>query len=52
MDKQSYTIRFVLRKADLNVLKKALESYPKQKHITTDLLGLIKYQEGKQNENT
>lgn len=52
MDKQSYTIRFVLQKADLNVLKKALESYPKQKHITTDLLGLIKYQEGKQNENT
>ena len=50
MDKQSYTIKVVLRKADLNVLKKALESYPKQKHITTDLLSLIKHQEDKQNE--
>lgn len=50
MDKQSYTIRMVLRKADLTVLKKALESYAKQKHITADLLGIIKYQEAKQNE--
>lgn len=51
MDEQSYTIRLVLRKCDLDVLKKALEHYPYKKHITTDLLGLIKYQERKQNEN-
>jgi hypothetical protein len=52
MNKQSYTIRLVLQTAEMVVLKKALESYPKQKDITTDLLGLIKYQEEKQNENT
>lgn len=50
MDKQSYTIRFVLQKNELSVLKKALESYPNKKDVTVDLLGLIKYQEGKQNE--
>jgi hypothetical protein len=50
MDNQSYTIRFVLQKYELDVLKKALECYPYKKEITTDLLGLIKYQEGKKNE--
>ena len=52
MCNQSYTIRLVLRNQDLEVLKKALASYPTKKHITTDLLGIIKYQEGKQNENS
>ena len=47
-----YTIRFRITDDDLLVLKKSLESYPKKKHITADLLGLIKYQEDRQDENT
>lgn len=50
----SYTIKFVMQKEDLTVLKKALETYKpnkKAENITKDLLSLIKYQEKeKQNE--
>lgn len=49
---KTYTIRMVIREEDLDVLKKALEAYPKKKYITEDLLGLIKYQERKQNESS
>ena len=49
---KTYTIRMVIQEEDLDVLKKALEAYPKKKYITEDLLGLIKYQERKQNENS
>jgi hypothetical protein len=52
MDKQSYTIKFVLQKKDLDVLKKALKKYQHSKVITQDLLGIINAQEGRQNENT
>jgi hypothetical protein len=50
MDKQSYTIRFVLPKKDLNVLKKSLKAYKGAKNITADLLGIIESQESRQNE--
>ena len=49
---KTYTIRMVIQEEDLDVLKKALEAYPKKKYITEDLLGIIKYQERKQNENS
>ncbi len=29
---------------EVNVLKRALRTYPKQKNITDDLIGLIEYQ--------
>ena len=50
MDKQSYTIRVVIVKEELNVLKNALAAYQGDKSITEDLLSLIKHQEDKQNE--
>lgn len=46
---KTYTVRLVIRGIDLSVLKAALKAYPKSKAITEDLLGLIKYQEDKQN---
>ena len=48
MDKQSYTIKFVLQKKDLEVLKKALLNYQHNKFITQDLLGIINRQEENQ----
>lgn len=50
MDKQSYTIRLVVVKEELNVLKNALETNQGDKSVTEDLLSLIEYQEDKQNE--
>ena len=50
MDKQSYTIRLVVVKEELNVLKNALATYQGDKIVTEDLLSLIEYQEDKQNE--
>lgn len=41
-------IRFNITQTEVNLLKKALRTYPKQKKLTNDLIGLIEYQEGKQ----
>lgn len=35
---------------EVNVLKRALRTYPKQKNITNDLIGLIEYQCEKKKE--
>lgn len=49
MDKQSYTIKFVITGNELNALKKALASYKGAKNIMADLLGIVERQEGLQN---
>lgn len=47
---KSYTIRFVMVKKELEVLKKALTSYTEHKDICKDLLRLINYQENEANK--
>nr|DAK85929.1 MAG TPA: hypothetical protein [Caudoviricetes sp.] len=41
-------IHINITQTEVNVLKKALRTYPKQKKLTNDLIGLIEYQEEKQ----
>lgn len=37
-------IELNITRTEVNVLKRALAAYPKQKNITNDLLSLIEYQ--------
>lgn len=41
-------IHLNITQTEVNVLKKALRTYPKQKKLTNGLIELIEYQEGKQ----
>lgn len=43
-NEKSMKLKFEMTDYEVNVLKKALESYPKNKDITNDLLGIIKTQ--------
>lgn len=41
-------IQLNITQTEVNILKRALATYPKKKNITNDLIGLIEYQEEKQ----
>lgn len=49
---KDYTIKISIVNKELQVLKNALKSYNGDKNITSDLLGIIEYQERNQNEKS